>query len=595
MPEAGLAPLSAAPGAGVTAWRRAGRGLGPTVVLIHGVGMRADVWAPQIAALAAGYDVVAYDMLGHGGSSLPPEEPRLADYADQLLALLDHLGIAAAHVVGHSMGALVALEFALLHPKRTRSVVAVNAVYRRSAEQRAAVEARAASLEGVGAAEGGSASAATLARWFGEPIPAALVPVAAEVETCLATVDPVGYARTYRLFATSDDAHVGRLSTLAVPALFLTGSDDGNSTPAMSETMAAEAPRGRAEIIPGARHMMALVEVEAVNRAVIAFLEEVAAMPPAFDRTAFRRALGTFLTGVTVVATRQDDGEPRGFTANSFTSVSLDPPLVLVCIAKTAASFDTFTAAPSFSVNVLAESQKDVSGLFASKAPDKFARAHWHTELTGSPIIDGSAAWFDCRRHDVIEAGDHVILIGEVVGFDQARRNPLGYCLGNYVTFGLSLDAIAGAGKPHARVGAILEHEGAVLLSRAAGGGIGLPTAPALGPATDPASLTGRLAREVPGAKLGFIFSVFEDDGATSIYYRGTLAEAPEETDGLELVPFADIPWDRIGDGAVRSMLARFVRERGEDQFGIYVGDAVAGTVQSLSASAPSFMGVRPS
>ena len=80
-----------------------------------------------------------------------------------------------------------------------------------------------------------------------------------------------------------------------------------------------------------------------------------------FDRGAFRKALGTFLTGITVVATLQEDGEPRGFTANSFTSVSLDPPLVLICIAKTASSYPVFTAASHFSVNVLAETQAEIA------------------------------------------------------------------------------------------------------------------------------------------------------------------------------------------------------------------------------------------
>lgn len=275
--EFGVAPFSARDGAaGLTAWRRSGRGT--PVVLIHGVGMRADVWAPQMAALAARHDVIAYDMLGHGASSLPPEAPGLADYADQLRALLDHLGVAAAHVVGHSMGALVALEFALTHPTRTLSLVALNAVYRRSPAQRAAVEARAEALDGVGGVEGG-ASAGTLARWFGAPVPADLAPVVAAVEARLATVDPVGYARTYRLFACSDDAHVGRLATLAVPALFMTGADDGNSTPAMSEAMAADAPHGRVEILPGARHMMALADAEAVNARLLAFLDAAATKP----------------------------------------------------------------------------------------------------------------------------------------------------------------------------------------------------------------------------------------------------------------------------------------------------------------------------
>lgn len=117
-----------------------------TVVLIHGVGMNQTVWSPQIEALTADYQVIVYDMLGHGDSALPTAAPTLDEYASQLNALLDAMHIERAHVVGHSMGALVALEFALTHPQRTLSVVALNAVYDRTPAQREAVMTRAETL-----------------------------------------------------------------------------------------------------------------------------------------------------------------------------------------------------------------------------------------------------------------------------------------------------------------------------------------------------------------------------------------------------------------------------------------------------------------
>jgi flavin reductase (DIM6/NTAB) family NADH-FMN oxidoreductase RutF len=308
----------------------------------------------------------------------------------------------------------------------------------------------------------------------------------------------------------------------------------------------------------------------------------------AMDPKVFRQALGAFVTGVTIVSTVQDDGEPRGFTANSFTSVSLDPPLVLVCVAKTASSYPVFSAARHFAVSVLAESQKDVSSLFASKAADKFERAAWRVGPAGSPVIDGAAAWFDCRRHQLVDAGDHVILIGEVIGFDHSTASPLGYCRGAYLTFSLSQNAVAAAGH-RTRVGAILEQDGTVLLVEGADGTLDLPTGSKLEPATDPASLWGMLRRLGLEARLNFLFAVFEDprDGAaaTSIYYRGTV-DVPTGTDRkVRLVPFDGIPWDRLRDEAVRSMLRRFVRERSEDAFGIYVGDVDQGTVQALARS----------
>ena len=253
-----------------------------TVVLIHGVGMNQSVWAPQIDALTASYQVVTYDMLGHGSSALPSATPTLAEYASQLKALLDATGIERAHVIGHSMGALIALEFALTHPQRTLSVIALNAVYDRTPAQREAVMSRAASLgatthEAQDAQDTHDASVdATLSRWFGHPVPGHLTHAAQAVRALLLSVDPLGYARTYRLFASSDDAHVGRLANLTVPALFLTGECDPNSSPSMSRAMAAAAPQGRAEVLPNARHMMNVTDPARVNERLLAFLAEAA-------------------------------------------------------------------------------------------------------------------------------------------------------------------------------------------------------------------------------------------------------------------------------------------------------------------------------
>lgn len=250
-----------------TAWRS--HGAGEAIVLIHGVGMDQRAWQPQIEALSRGHRVVTYDMLGHGESELPPEGVQLADFAAQLLRLLDHLQIARAHVVGHSMGALVALEFALRHPERCRRLLALNAVFQRSAQQRAAVLERARTLQSAGVA---ATVDSTLARWFGDPVPAHLREIAALTSDILADVNAQGYARAYRLFATSDEVHADRLPALAMPALFITGEGDPNSSPAMSEAMAALAPQGQFEIVPGARHMMNLTDAAEVNRRVLRFI-----------------------------------------------------------------------------------------------------------------------------------------------------------------------------------------------------------------------------------------------------------------------------------------------------------------------------------
>jgi pimeloyl-ACP methyl ester carboxylesterase len=213
---------------------------------------------------------------------LPTPAPTLDEYAAQLEALLDTMRIGRAHIVGHSMGALVALEFALTHPQRTLSVAALNAVYDRTPAQREAVMTRAATLGDAPADVSLDTGVdATLSRWFGDPIPVHLTQAAQAVRELLLSVDPVGYARTYRLFASSDDAHVGRLASLAVPALFLTGECDPNSSPSMSLAMAAAAPFGRAEIIANERHMMNVTDPARVNERLLAFLAEASAANPA--------------------------------------------------------------------------------------------------------------------------------------------------------------------------------------------------------------------------------------------------------------------------------------------------------------------------
>lgn len=245
------------------------QGQGEPVVLVHGVGMAREIWAPQVAALAPRHRVVTCDLLGHGESDLPPEGVTLDDYANQLAGLLDHLGIPAANVVGHSMGALVALEFALARPQRTLRVAALNAVFERTPEQRASVEARAAALRAGGPA---ASVAPTLERWFGNPVPEHLRAVAEQVGRLLQEVRTVGYARTYELFARSDRVHSERLPQLKVPALFMTGEGDPNSSPAMSRAMARLVPGASLQILADARHMMTVTHPERVNALLADFL-----------------------------------------------------------------------------------------------------------------------------------------------------------------------------------------------------------------------------------------------------------------------------------------------------------------------------------
>ena len=242
-----------------------------TIVLVHGVGLRREVWDPQVAAFSTSHRVIVYDTLGHGGSDSPPESASLGTYVAQLEGLLDALGISRAVVIGHSMGAIIATAFAIANSARVAALGALCPVYDRSAESRAAALARAKTLATSGPSAGVEA---TLARWFGDDASPGAQDKAAVLRGWLAAADATGYARAYRVFVSSDEAIVGRLGMLAMPALFLAAEHDPNSTPAMARRMAVEAPHGQAVVLPNARHMVPFVSPEPVNARLRAFLEE---------------------------------------------------------------------------------------------------------------------------------------------------------------------------------------------------------------------------------------------------------------------------------------------------------------------------------
>ena len=132
-----------------------------------------------------------------------------------------------------------------------------------------------------------------------------------------------------------------------------------------------------------------------------------------FDGAEFRRVLGHFPTGVTVVTAAGADG-PEGMAIGSFSSVSLDPPLVMFCPGHESASWSRMRPAGSFCVNVLGDHQADVSRVFAGKSDDRFDGLGIRVEATGAPVIEGCLAWIDCTVHAVHDGGDHDIVVGRV-------------------------------------------------------------------------------------------------------------------------------------------------------------------------------------
>lgn len=154
--------------------------------------------------------------------------------------------------------------------------------------------------------------------------------------------------------------------------------------------------------------------------------------PDPLDQRAFRDAMGRFVTGVAVATTIGADGVPLGVTINSFTSVSLDPPLVLFCLERRARSLPAFLDAGCFAVNLLAADQRSLSVRFARDAADWKGVAH-SSWMTGAPVLDGVVAACDCVLETTFDGGDHLILVGRVHRIDAAPdREPLVYHRGRY-------------------------------------------------------------------------------------------------------------------------------------------------------------------
>jgi len=152
----------------------------------------------------------------------------------------------------------------------------------------------------------------------------------------------------------------------------------------------------------------------------------------AFDTRDLRRALGTYATGVTIITTRDGEGRLYGLTANSFASVSLDPPLVLWSLSRAAGSYPAFRDATHFGVNVLGGEHREHSLRFAHPHPDKFAGIGYALGEHGVPLIDGAAAHFECAIETRYEGGDHVIVVGRVLRYDYTVKPTLLFCHGKY-------------------------------------------------------------------------------------------------------------------------------------------------------------------
>ncbi|MCU1763147.1 flavin reductase family protein [Pseudomonas sp. 14P_8.1_Bac3] len=315
------------------------------------------------------------------------------------------------------------------------------------------------------------------------------------------------------------------------------------------------------------------------------------------ETRSLRDVFGSFMTGVTVVTAWDSEGIPRGFTANSFTSVSLDPALVLVCIAKNSNSLPVYSAAENFAINVLGEWQRDLSNTFAGRGADKFEGVQLLKE-TAAPCLANSLSVMCCKRQQCVDAGDHLIIIGEVTKYASTAGSPLGYFRGSYIDFSIGNQAIQTDLKSAVKVGCLISHDDGLILVKA--------------PNDLRWSVPGLFWRNGVGQRdiiaqvfkkaglqgdVSFVYSIFEegDDGYTKLFYRGDSISdnVPSGQDtGWEVKVFheEDAPWNLVDGEYTISMVHRFFKEREADAFGIYCDTADGGRIAGIAGKPVNWM-----
>ena len=292
-------------------------------------------------------------------------------------------------------------------------------------------------------------------------------------------------------------------------------------------------------------------------------------------------SFGSFMTGVTVVTACGPDGRPVGFTANSFSSVSLTPPMLLVCPGRFLSSFEVFANCTHFAVNVLAEGQEDVSNTFASFKGDRFAQVAHRTDLHGVPLIEGAIAQFSCATDQSVPTGDHCVLIGRVLDMRHEDKPGLGYVSGQYFSLGLERAALED-GPGTVICEAIIETGGTVLLEKTQDG-FRLPQVTRSERAHLRQSLSKDLAARGIAAHLGQVYSVFDDRRSAThhAYILATCAQ-PVLAGNLQAVSVQGLFALTYTTPTIAQMMRRFALEAGTRSFGLYLGDTQHGDVHTL-------------
>lgn len=378
----------------------------PAVLLVHGGGQTASVWAEAAEALAAaGRHVISLDLRGHGDSEWPADgRYDLNAFVEDMRAVLAQLPKRPVIVAASLGGWIATLALKNDGAQLASGLVLVDVPTQISEETSQA---------------------------FSSELRSQLAATPGKPTWDLRLLDQ------FDMTGIADDL-AEAAPTISVPVMFMHGSSSRLVSDAHAANLVATFPVGEVVSVEDEDLLVGTDRTEIFNALLLDFLES---KQPRFipdyregsDARTFRDALGCFATGVTIITAMNDDGDPIGLTANSFTSVSLDPPLLLVCVANNSSSASVMRTAKRFAVNVLQIGQQPTSNRFAGKGEDRFANTPWEVGEFGTPVLSGSLASFECERDALHDGGDHFILVGRVLkAMFEPRRDPLLYFRGKY-------------------------------------------------------------------------------------------------------------------------------------------------------------------
>jgi flavin reductase (DIM6/NTAB) family NADH-FMN oxidoreductase RutF/pimeloyl-ACP methyl ester carboxylesterase len=421
----------------------------PAVILLHGTGRTRHTWARTARDLvSAGRYVIALDLRGHGDSDWAADkdyslDAHLADLA-AVIAELDTTPTLVGHLAGGWIALAAASESGAGRDYANALVLADVAL--RFGEE-VGHKTRALMLT----APEGFASLEEAAFVLESHFPDEKLPQrTANLRRCLRLqadgrwhwhYDPavIDNNNSNRVTALDGERIEWTARKIRVPTMCIRGRMGELLERAHLLHLQSLIPQAECVTVQAAGPGVITEAEEEFDAALVGFLEKAVRRPSYYpprsgvDAATLRQALGCFGTGVAVITTLDASGRPVGLTANSFTSVSLDPPLVLFCVDRRAGSLPTFEQSSVYAVNILHIGQQDISMRFVQKGIDRFADVPWETWERGAPVIQDCFASFECERHQIIDGGDHRIFIARVrrVRFD-ASRDPLLYLQGRY-------------------------------------------------------------------------------------------------------------------------------------------------------------------